>query len=123
MYLGRNTKLLNTMQSNILGIPINILLDTGACNVLHKKVYDKLKLQYPGIKLDVCGVEHTRLRSFCGSDTKINAKLTLQLPIEGKLSEIETLLVKELQLDLILGQFKKKLLKKLILTFQIIVYD
>lgn len=65
------------MQSQILGIPINILLDTEAsCNVLCKEIFDKLKLQYPGIKLDVCGVEHTRLRSFCGSDTCINGKIT-----------------------------------------------
>lgn len=80
-------------------------MDTGAsCNALKREVFDKLKGQYPTIKTDVCGAEHTHLRSFCGADTKIHGKFVIVLPIEDQFFEVETLVVKDLPIDLIRGQ-------------------
>lgn len=93
------------MQTEIVGVKIDVLLDTGAsCNVLRNTMFDKLKNKYSSIKLDVCGAEHTRLRLFSESETKINGKFTIQLPLENQLYEVETLVVKDLPVDLILGQ-------------------
>lgn len=61
-------------------------------------------IKIPGAKLDVCGAEHTRLRSFCGIDTKILGKFKIQLPLNDQFFEVEALVVNEVPVDLILGQ-------------------
>lgn len=77
-----------------------------------------INLKYSGIKLDVCGVEHTRLRTFCGSDTKINGRFIIQLPLNEKFFEVEPLVVKELPLGLILGQQFLRTFKEVTFSFK-----